>query len=330
MLERLCTTFFFLSLLPHGCAAAGSLPPVQLKHKATGQSPEVLAVYEAWFGHPSHIKIDYESNNPAVIKKQIHAAKAMGISGFVVDWYGDREPFIDESYARMQAIAGKQKFHVAMMYDETEAEDGATDEAIADFTTFHDTYLSAKAAGRDAYLTYNGRPVIFIFPTGEHTNWDKVRAAVNKWETPPILIDENLPGKYAGAFDGYYAWVNPGPQGWKSDGSNWGAGYLSNFYETMRAKYADKIIVGGAWSQFNDSKASWSLNRHMDARCGQTFQDTSNDWKNYFTGENVIPFMLIATWNDYEEGTAIERGIPTCANGVQTDPNQMIGSRSTH
>jgi len=64
-----------------------------------------------------------------------------------VDWYGDREPFIDQSYALMQSEAAKQDFQIAMMYDETDQDDGATDEALADFTMFHDTYLSSKAQG---------------------------------------------------------------------------------------------------------------------------------------------------------------------------------------
>ena len=34
-----------------------------------------------------------------------------------------------------------------MMYDETDGEDGATDEAIADFTMFHDTYLFVRKPG---------------------------------------------------------------------------------------------------------------------------------------------------------------------------------------
>lgn len=308
---------FLMLLLPHGCAAPGSPQPVRLKYKATGKSPQVLAVYEAWFGHPKHISIDYSSHDPAAIRRQIHEAKSMGISTFVVDWYGDREPFIDQSYALMQTIAAKRKFHVAMMYDETNEEDGATDETIADFTMFHDTYLASKSPGHQAYLTYEGRPVIFIFPTGGHTDWDKVRAVVNKWGTPPFLIQENLPGEYTDALDGFYAWPNPGPKGWAADGSNWGEEYLSDFYRTMASKYTDKIIVGGAWSQFDDSKASWSLNRHISARCGQTFQDTFNFWRKYFPADNPIPFVLIATWNDYEEGTAIERGIPDCGNTLQ-------------
>ena len=93
----------------------------------------------------------------------------------MVDWYGDREPFIDKSYAVMQRVAAKNKFQVAMMYDETNHEDGATDEAIADLTMFHETYLSNKAPGQQAYLTYQGRPVIFIFPMLGHTDWDNLR-----------------------------------------------------------------------------------------------------------------------------------------------------------
>ena len=42
----------------------------------------------------------------------------------------------------------------------------------------------------------------------------------------------------------------------------------------MQSKYPDKIAVGTAWAGFDDSKASWSLNRHMAQRCGQTFSDT--------------------------------------------------------
>jgi hypothetical protein len=307
-----------LLLLPHGCSSPESSLALPLKYKATGSSPEVIALYEAWFGHPKHISVGYSTQDPKEIKKQIHEAQAMGITGFVVDWYGDREPFIDKSYAVIQKTAEKEHFHVAMMYDETDQDDGATDEAIADFTMFHDLYLSDKSAGHQAYLTYQGRPVIFIFPKGGHTDWTKVRALVNQWNPAPFLIDENLPGQYASAFDGFYAWINPGPRGWAADGSNWGEQYLTEFYHTMHAKYADKIIVGGAWASFDDSKAAWGLNRHINPRCGQTYQDTFNFWKKEFPAGDTIPFMMVETWNDHEEGTAIEDGIPNCGNVNQT------------
>jgi hypothetical protein len=147
-----------------------------------------------------------------------------------------------------------------------------------------------------------------------------VRAQLNTWSNPPLLIYENLPDTNAEAFDGFYAWVQPGEKGWAPDGSNWGEQYLSQFYETMHSKYPDKIIVGGEWASFDDSKASWSLNRHIAARCGQTFADTSNLWHKYFPPDDLLPFVMVETWNDHEEGTAVEDSIPSCGPGGQQQP----------
>ena len=314
--------FSLMLMVFHGCS--DSSQPVQLKYKAAGNAPEVLAVYEAWFGLPSHISVGYTSHDPEIIRTQILKAKEMGVSGFVVDWYGDREPFIDASYALVQTAAAKNKFKVAMMYEESGQEDGATDEVIADLTMFHETYLAPAAPGHQAYLTYQGRPVIFVFPHGTHTDWAKVRTAVDKWSPAPWLVQENLPGPHPDAFDGFYPWVNPGSQGWSADGSNWGEGYLEDFYHVMATKYTDKIVIGAAWPKFDDSKASWGLNRHMSARCGQTFKDTLDLWRKFFPADQPIPFVMIGTWNDYEEGSEIEPGIPACSGQTPTRDGKIL------
>ena len=300
----------------HGCSSAA----VELRHKAVGNTPQNLALYEGWFGEPKHISVGYSTDNPEAVRNQIQKAKAMGITGFVFDWYGNREAFIDRSYAVLQNAAAKSKFNVAMMYEEGDAEEGATDQVIADLTVFHETYLLPNSPGHQAYLTYKGRPVIFVFPKGKHTDWAQVRTAVDKWSSPPWLIQENLPGPHPEAFDGFYPWVNPGPDGWAADGSNWGDRYLKDFYKNMAEKYTDKIVVGGAWPQFDDTKASWSLNRHISARCGKTYNEGMELWKQYFPAGQVIPFMLVQTWNDYEEGSQIETGIPTCGAAPKPKP----------
>jgi len=86
----------------------------------------------------------------------------------------------------------------------------------------------------------------------------------------------------------------------------------------MRTKHPDEITVGGVWPGFNDAKASWSLNRYIDTRCGKTFEDTLRLFEENNDSSRPIPFVLIATWNDYEEGTAIESGLPHCSES-QTD-----------
>jgi hypothetical protein len=314
--------FLFLLSLP-GCAHPGLAQELRQSLPTTEASPRILAVYEPWFGHPSHISAGYSSQDPTVIRKQIEQAKALGISGFVVDWYGDREPFLDRSYALIQTIAAEKNFKVAMMYDETQEEEAeATDDAFAAFNKFNEAYLSANAPGHQTYLTYNERPVIFIFPKGGHTNWNRVRAATDKWVHPPLLIYENQPGSLSTVFDGFYAWINPGQKGFATDGGNWGEDYLADFYRKMQSKYPDKIAVGGVWAGFDDSKASWGLNRHISQRCGATFADTMKLWRQYYSADRPLPFLLVETWNDYEEGSAIEHGLAKCEPGSQPRPGQ--------
>ncbi|MGH9503234.1 MAG: hypothetical protein ACRD20_10330 [Terriglobales bacterium] len=302
--------YALLLLLFEGCTQTGVRRDLDRNIASPGIERKVLAVYEPWFGHPSHISVGYSSQDPVIIRKQIDEAKALGISGFVVDWYGDREPFLDRSYALLQSIAAEKQFKIAMMYDETQVENGqATDDTLAAFDKFRQTYLAPDAPGRQAYLTYDGRPMIFIFPKSNQTDWSRVRAETDKWDPRPLLIYEDRHTPFASLFDGFYAWVNPGKEGFAADGSNWGGDYLSDFYQRMRSKYPDKIAVGAAWAGFDDSKASWGLNRHISQRCGQTFSDTLKLSREY----SNLPFLLIATWNDYEEGTAIERGLAKCS-----------------
>jgi hypothetical protein len=236
----------------------------------------------------------------------------MGIYAFAVDWYGERRPFEDRSYALLQQVSAEQQFHICLMYDETQEDNGhATEDALEAFEKAYRAYIGPNAPGREAYVTYHGRPIIFIFPKRGNTDWNRVRTAVDQWERPPILIyKDDPPPKYANAFDGFYAWVHPG-QHWDANGRDWGKEYLDQFYKKMK-EHPDKVIVGGVWPGFNDTKASWSLNRHMDRRCGATFEDTLKLFHQHNDPERPMPFLLIATWNDYEEGTQIETGVSDC------------------
>jgi hypothetical protein len=305
---------------PNACNHASSRPVALKDIPNSPGNPKVLADYQPWFGDPDHIDVGYNSQDPNVLRKQIESARSVGIYAFAVDWYGPRRPFLDRSTALLQRIAAEQHFHIALMYDETQDDTGhATDDAMEAMELAYQKYIGPSAPGRDAYLTYKGRPVVFVFPKQGHTDWDQVRQQVNQWEPPPILLyQDDPPAQYAKAFDGEYAWVYPGSKGWTPDGDAWGEDYLNNFYAKMR-KRSDQIAVGGAWPGFNDAKASWSLHRRIDARCGKTFEDTLRLFEDNDEASHPLPFVLIATWNDYEEGTAIENGIPRCGESKAND-----------
>ena len=306
-----------LFMVVSACSTPSARRILQQNAQAPGIFPKLLAVYMPWFGDHTHMDVGYSSQDPAVLRKQIEQARHMGISAFVVDWYGESNVYSDHNFALLQEAASESHFQVALLYNEPADEDAeATDAAIASLDKAYKSYIGPTAKYRDAYVTYNGRPVIFIFPKRGHVDWNRVREHSSSWDNPPLLIyKDQPPSQYADDFAGSFAWVQPGSGGWAADGSNWGQAYLENFYKTMQNKHPDKIAVGGAWPGFDDSAAKWGLNRHMQSACGKTLDQTLNFYQRYYDSAKPLPFLLIETWNDYEEGTAIERRSATNCGG---------------
>lgn len=312
-----------------GCHRADMHHTLKENLRPAEGAPIVLAQYQPWFGDNDHIDVGYSSHDRVVLGRQVEQAQNLGISAFVVDWYGKRKPFLDAAFALMQQAAAERNFKVALMYDEPEDSPDYTTAAITTLDDAYERYIGPKAPNRAAYLTYNGRPVIFLWPRSKQTDWSQVRRHVQGWEANPILLMEDGGMRYSDVLDGYYAWVQPGERGWAADGSNWGREYLESFYKKMREKYPTKIAVGAAWPGFNDRKASWSLNRYMDPRCGKTFEESLRLFRRYYTNSDPLPFLLVVTWNDYEEGTAIERGVNNCrGSGTSRAANGLAGSNT--
>src|SRR5260370_13620930 len=277
-------------------------------------NPMLLAIYQPWFGNGEHINVGYSCHDPAVVRQQIARAKELNIGGFVVNWYGPRKEFEDQSYALLQQTAAQNDFKMTVQYDQAIDHPGyATNALIFDLQYLFERYIGANAGpSRSAYLRYHGRPVIFIFPKDSATDWNRVRQGTQSCPDPPVLIYKDQSAKYPSAFDGFYAWVQPGRDGWARDGSHYGEDYLEYFYKNMAAHHRDKIAVGAVWPGFDDTRASWSRNRHMAYRCGKTFEETLRVFRHFNGAENPLPYLLVVTWNDYEEGTDIERGIGHC------------------
>jgi hypothetical protein len=313
-------------LIARGCEAPGISSFLDQAPPKSGPAPlpTLLAVYMPWFGDHTHLDVGYSSSNPSVLRKQIEHARSLGISAFVVDWYGESVPYSDRNFALLQKVASKSHFQVALLYNEPADEDAdVTDEAIAGFDKAYKDYIGPSAKYRDTYLTYQGRPLIFVFPKDGHVDWNRVREHCSDWAAAPLLIyKDEPPAGIANDFAGSYAWVHPGPGGFAADGSNWGEQYLQNFYQIMRNKHPDKIAIGGAWPGFDDSAAKWGLNRHMQRRCGKTLDETLHLYNRYYDSATPLPFLLIETWNDYEEGTAIEHGTSGgCGSEQNADPS---------
>ena len=154
--------------LTTGCAAR--INPREalaaMQSRAPEGSPKLLAIYQPWFGQKEHIDVGYSCHDPNVLRQQIAKAKELNISGFVVNWYGPRKEFEDKAFALM----GRLPMPVpALKWPRNRRSGGPSgvrhgrgDRGPA---IIYDRYISPQAGeARNAYLRYNGRPVISIFP----------------------------------------------------------------------------------------------------------------------------------------------------------------------
>src|SRR5438128_9911604 len=98
------------------------------------------------------------------------------------------------------------------MYDETEEDNGhATEDALDAFDKAYRAYIGPSAPARGAYLNYQGRPVIFIFPKRGHTDWTQVRRQMNSWENQSKLIYTDEPSDhYSSKLHGNHVDTNHG------------------------------------------------------------------------------------------------------------------------
>ena len=251
-IQRFCLfvgTIVLLNL--SGCAGSHRTDiarTLRSEFSAPEGSPQIIAAYQPWFGRSGHIDVGYNSQDSNVLAQQVEHAKDLNIKAFVVNWYGPSHDFEDRSYAALQRVSSEHGFKTAIMYDESVDDPSrATQQAISDLQYAYEHYIGPKSSmPAGAYLSYDGRPMIFVFPKSGDTDWKRVKQAVDGWEHPPILLYEDQDAKDWGAFDGYYAWVSPGKKGWAHDGSNWGRNYLESFYQRLSGE-PDKVAVGAAW-----------------------------------------------------------------------------------
>lgn len=303
----------------------------------------VLAAYQVWHGSQSHRSAfagepmlpnerPYDSRDAGVISRHIREAKERGISGFVVDWYGpkagvandeDRE-FQDQATAELFTQAETKDFFVALMYDDQTVK-AESDSALWASRVKSDLLYAERYFASSAYLTINERPALFIFPNDEvkpFLNWGDIRDHLN---VPVTLIDRDpnpAEPEYDADFDGFFAWVTANKGQWRSDGLEWGREYLEWFYATMQwGSYADKVAVGGVWPGFDDSLAPWSENRFMTRSRGKLHMRTFK-----IAEYHNVDYIMVGTWNDFEEGTDIEYGVRMSVVMEKEDPELLLRS----
>ncbi|HKD90248.1 MAG TPA: hypothetical protein VKB56_00040 [Terriglobales bacterium] len=270
----------------------------------SGTHTPIYAHLMGWFGTSSHMNVGYTSSDPAQIHRQVADALSRGISGFVLDWYGQNaDPMVNNTLLGLKTEAENQagSFSFAVMYDGgalTSCHSSACDlnkQTISDLTYAYNTVEQSKA-----YIRLGGRPVVLFFDADRYgtLDWALIQASV---PGNPVFLFNGAAFTHAG--NGAYSWVVP-----SSNAADWQSS-LDSFYSQAQT-FSSEFAMGATYKGFNDSMALWGTGRLMNQACGSTWLGTFTEANKYVSTETAG--LQIVTWNDYEEGTEIETGIDNC------------------
>jgi hypothetical protein len=268
-----------------------------------GSTAKIFAHFLPWFGPSGHKDIGYNSADPAQVTKQVVDMMSRGIQGMIIDWYGQKGSQEDTTTQYvMSAAEAHSPFMFAVMEDAGAIRGCSSCQGalISDLTYAYNKYEQSPA-----YFRINGRPVVFFFDA-ETLPGVNLAAAQTAVPGNPIFIIKDANGFTTAGSDGAYSWVTD-----TFNNNNWGQAYLDYFYK-MGAGNGSKQAFGSTKKGFNDNMASWGANRVVPQSCGQTWLDTFAEIGKYYSASSQLGNLQLVTWNDYEEGTALEMGIDNC------------------
>lgn len=291
-----------------------------------------------------HVQIGLDENDAAVIHRQMNDMIARHIDGVAPDWYGPGKfeegptALIRDDLAPRCSAPQQCPLMLVVMEDGGSFKwacgnggwqglgYGSVTACVTALLNRDFDYLNANYFGSDAYLKVGGRPVVVYFLDQNDAlfsgvDWTQVWPAVRSHTTDmspdngdPLFVYLNRGGFSHVDSAGAYAWVaNDCGLDPSCAETDWGQNYLDDFYAAA-VQQPSLQSWGGAWKGFDDTVASWSPpgGRIINQRCGQTWVQSFAKAGEYYSSSNQMPFEMVATWNDYEEGTEIETGIDNC------------------
>ena len=301
----------------NGNVGAGNVSKLSLKSLLpSGSNTKMYVTWLGWFGRQDHMNVGYNSGDAGQVHNQVQDMISRGVDGAIAAWYGAGTTSIDTATQLLKKEAEAQggQFQFAIMEDTGALGSAAiangcdvTDQLIADLT-----YIASEYESSPAYMRFNGRPVVFFFfVDAYYIDWNRVISSI---PGNPLLIFQGPDGLTRKISDGGFSWVLIN----SNDPFNPELELQDTFYQAAK-QASGRLVFGSAYKGFNDTLATWGTNRVIHQHCGQTWLQTFSEVGKFYSGSNQLPAMQIATWNDYEEGTAIEPGVDNC---VYLTPSQ--------
>lgn len=238
----------------------------------------------------------YDSGDPAVIEYHLLLMKLAGIDGLLVDWYGLSDlydyPIVHRNTQTLVASAAKLGLRVGICYeDQTITRLVEAKKLLPADRVKHAQgeieWLRANWFSKSNYLKLHGRPVLLSFGRDglSDTEWEQLLYSLND---APLYLSEH---QKRSAADGTFDWPQP----------QVGLAGVDTYYGSVGRQ---SVFMPTAFPHFHDiykaAKVQEGYPTIPDDE-GRTFAMTLERGL-----KSGAPFVQIATWNDWGEGTVVE------------------------
>lgn len=320
------------SLVPNLLTTGWGLEPnrVPLNREKVGR--HILAFYYPWYGNPaaaggsgrwSHWQdVDeqaktigssthypelgpYDSHDRKVITQHCRWAVEAGLTGWIASWWGHRS-FENQALPRILDISGEHKLAVTIYYETIPGQPKTVDNAVTDIVR-----LLEQHANHPAWLTVDGKPVIFIYgrAVGEIgvAAWGEVIQKVNAaYPRGAIFQGDQFSAAAAKMFDGLHTYNTAGQLRGKSleEVKSWCAERYPQWVKLARGagKISSLTVIPG----YDDTKIR-KPGLKVERYDGQSYVI---QWEAAIAADP--DWVLITSWNEWHEGSEIE---PSVENG---------------
>ncbi|MFN8467060.1 MAG: endo-1,3-alpha-glucanase family glycosylhydrolase [Caldilineaceae bacterium] len=273
--------------------------------------PLVLAFYYSWYddntwnsGQVSDTPAErYVSADRSAMGRQIDQAKAAGIDGFVVAWYGPNGD-TNQTEANLTALleeAAARNFRIGILFETDSPFLGGYDSVAGALQ-----HALSVHANQPAYLRADGKPVIFFWRSGMYDvgTWSAIRSQVDPGYGS-LWIGEGVDTSQLSVFDGHYLYSNT----WNppADLTATNQKFASRVAAMREATGAPKLWVATVMPGYNDvairPNSGFARGRDGGAYYAQSWQAAIASSPNW---------VVITSFNEWPEGTYIE---PSAAYG---------------
>jgi len=263
----------------------------------------------------------YDSTDPTVLEYHVLLMRLAGIDGVMVDWYGSTEDFDyganNRATARLFDFTRKAGLKFAICYEDQTIQHLISAGRLGETESIRHAqqemlYLQTNYFGDPSYFRVNGQPLLQNFGPQyfqASTNWEEIFSVLAPSNHPALFTEDNRLAAGLGAFDWPPMWMSqlPGTGGVLSGAAL--NNYLAGFEKRAEAWPG---FIASAFPRFHDIYQRAGVRNYwgyLGDRNGQTLRETLGR-----AVTNASAMVLIVTWNDFGEGTAVE---PTTEYGFR-------------